>query len=280
MPRCGRARFVGRRGLRTARTHPTAPAVVPGRLEAPTATRILARALAPFLYIQRDEWFPLERVVAVVHPTRPIIAYHLLWQRRRPRLLDSVHRADRRGGRLGRLRLDPRADGHLDVLARNAAPYRLARPRPGRDRRPVGQARIAAARHHRERSAGAQEAESVLRVHLDRAAGHLARRSHPPRTVVLLSRLRRDIATSRSCLPLGERIDAVVRAEDATDALVEVFGRPYSKKTSVAVTGVRIDGLARTRDRGDLTRTRVSIRASSHARARALLPQCPILAIL
>ncbi|MDB4906977.1 MAG: hypothetical protein JWO05_1761 [Gemmatimonadetes bacterium] len=36
--------------------------------------------LAPVLYLQRDEWFPLERVVAVVHPTRPIIAYHLLWK--------------------------------------------------------------------------------------------------------------------------------------------------------------------------------------------------------
>lgn len=32
------------------------------------------------MYLQRDEWFRLERVVAVVHPTRPIIAYHLLWR--------------------------------------------------------------------------------------------------------------------------------------------------------------------------------------------------------
>jgi hypothetical protein len=36
------------------------------------------------LYLQPDEWFPLERVVAVVHPTRRIIAYHLLWR-------DDVH---------------------------------------------------------------------------------------------------------------------------------------------------------------------------------------------
>ena len=41
---------------------------------------MLARTLAPVLYLQRDETFPLERVVAVVHPTRPIIAYHLLWR--------------------------------------------------------------------------------------------------------------------------------------------------------------------------------------------------------
>jgi len=41
---------------------------------------MLARSLAPLLYVQRDEWFPLQRVVAVLHPTRRLIAYHLLWQ--------------------------------------------------------------------------------------------------------------------------------------------------------------------------------------------------------
>ena len=41
---------------------------------------MLARRLAPLLYLQRDEWFPLDRAVAVVHPTRPVIAYHLLWR--------------------------------------------------------------------------------------------------------------------------------------------------------------------------------------------------------
>lgn len=45
-----------------------------------------ARALAPVLYLQRDEWFRLERVVAVVHPNRPIIGYYLLWR-------DDVHGA-------------------------------------------------------------------------------------------------------------------------------------------------------------------------------------------
>jgi hypothetical protein len=44
----------------------------------------LARALAPVLFLQRDEWFALERVVAVVHPSRRVIAYHLLWR-------DDVH---------------------------------------------------------------------------------------------------------------------------------------------------------------------------------------------
>lgn len=39
-----------------------------------------ARQLAPLLLVQRDEPFALERVVAVVHPRRPVIAYHLLWR--------------------------------------------------------------------------------------------------------------------------------------------------------------------------------------------------------
>lgn len=38
------------------------------------------------LYLQRDEWFRLERVVAVLHPNRPIIGYYLLWR-------DDVHGA-------------------------------------------------------------------------------------------------------------------------------------------------------------------------------------------
>lgn len=40
----------------------------------------LARALAPVLYRQPDEWFRLVRVAAIVHPNRRIVGYHLLWQ--------------------------------------------------------------------------------------------------------------------------------------------------------------------------------------------------------
>lgn len=47
---------------------------------------MLARQLAPLLYLQRDERFQLSRVVAVLHPSRPVIAYHLLWR-------DDVHGA-------------------------------------------------------------------------------------------------------------------------------------------------------------------------------------------
>lgn len=57
---------------------PPVPASVPGAADSSDAA--LARSLAPVLYIQRDEPFPLDRVVAVLHPTKPIIAYHLLWR--------------------------------------------------------------------------------------------------------------------------------------------------------------------------------------------------------
>jgi hypothetical protein len=49
-------------------------------LSARDSNIVLARALAPILYVQRDEPFALDRVAAVRHPTRPIIAYHLLWR--------------------------------------------------------------------------------------------------------------------------------------------------------------------------------------------------------
>jgi hypothetical protein len=44
------------------------------------ADSALAKSLAPFLYIQRDESFPLSRIVAVLHPFERVIAYHLLWR--------------------------------------------------------------------------------------------------------------------------------------------------------------------------------------------------------
>lgn len=58
---------------------PPLPVVIPGALAPTDSGARLARRLAPLLYLQRDEWFPLDRAVAVLHPTRPIIAYHLLW---------------------------------------------------------------------------------------------------------------------------------------------------------------------------------------------------------
>jgi hypothetical protein len=59
---------------------PSAPLPDFGALAPTDPDAILANALAPVLYVQRDEWFALSRVVAVVSPTKPIIAYHLLWR--------------------------------------------------------------------------------------------------------------------------------------------------------------------------------------------------------
>jgi len=59
---------------------PPMPESVPAEVAASDSGAMLARSLAPLLYIQRDEWFPLRRVVAVLHPTRRVIAYHLLWR--------------------------------------------------------------------------------------------------------------------------------------------------------------------------------------------------------
>ena len=65
---------------------PPLPAASPEAIRPSDSDAMLARALAPVLYLQRDEKFQLERVVAVLHPDRPVIAYHLLWQ-------DDVHGA-------------------------------------------------------------------------------------------------------------------------------------------------------------------------------------------
>jgi hypothetical protein len=59
---------------------PLRPIELPGALAATDSGALLARSLAPVLYIQRDEKFPLSRVAAVIHPSKRIIAYHLLWR--------------------------------------------------------------------------------------------------------------------------------------------------------------------------------------------------------
>ena len=46
---------------------------------APDSLQRIARDLAPTLYLHPDETFPLLRAVAVHHPSRRLIAYHLLW---------------------------------------------------------------------------------------------------------------------------------------------------------------------------------------------------------
>jgi hypothetical protein len=59
---------------------PALPLSPPGTLSPDDSAAKLARRLAPTLFLQRDEPFQLIRVAAIVHPTRPVIAYHLLWE--------------------------------------------------------------------------------------------------------------------------------------------------------------------------------------------------------
>ena len=65
---------------------PNVPVAVTSAISADDPDYHTANALAPVLYLQRDEWFQLERVVAIVHPNKPIIGYYLLWG-------DDVHGA-------------------------------------------------------------------------------------------------------------------------------------------------------------------------------------------
>lgn len=56
--------------------HPPVPVTT---IAASASDSVLARNNAPTLYLQPDETFRLERIVAVVHPNRRIVGYHLLW---------------------------------------------------------------------------------------------------------------------------------------------------------------------------------------------------------
>jgi len=63
------------------RTHfPKLAPTLPNSLAPNDSLAVLARELAPILYLQRDESFPLERTVAVVHPSRRVIAYYLTYR--------------------------------------------------------------------------------------------------------------------------------------------------------------------------------------------------------
>lgn len=205
------------------------PLALEGTVEAADATAQLARSIAPVLFLQRDEWFPLARVVAVVHPKRPIIAYHLLWR-------DDVHGSwipftvptDEEIVWVGydstRSPTDVWSFWHGTILHT-----------PWRNRGPVT-INVQWGKHG---SFPRGMIESDLRgvrtlnsfyaftwIGLpDIWLGRLTR----PGPLCFCYSYRRYREFSRP-LVLGDRIDAIVRAEDAKPALVAVFGRPYSKK--------------------------------------------------
>lgn len=202
---------------------------MPGSLVAADSGAILARELAPLLYLQRDEWFPLERVVAVLHPTRRVIAYHLLWR-------DDVHGSwipftvptDEEIVWVGydstRAPTDVWTFWHGSLLHAD-----------WRDRgRPAFNVQWG---KHGSLPRGLIESDLPLgkKMNLfyaftwlglpDIWLGDLTRRG-PLCFCHGYGRYREfDVP-----LALNDRVDAVVRLEDPTPALIEIFGRPYSRK--------------------------------------------------
>jgi len=203
---------------------------VPGSLNPSDSGAMLARALAPLLYIQRDEWFPLQRVVAVLNPTRRVIAYHLLWQ-------DDVNGSwipftvatDEEVVWVGydstRAPVDLWTYWHGTVLHAD-----------WRDR---GQVAIDVQwGKHGSLPHGLIESDLPGMKKLndfyaftwisppDIWLGNLTRRG--PWCFCHGYARYRDFSR---VMPLTNRLDLIVRADDARDALGAVFGRPYSRKT-------------------------------------------------
>jgi len=208
---------------------PPRPVIVPGALDAADSGTVLARTLAPLLYVQRDEWFPLERIVAVLHPTRRIIAYHLLWK-------DDVHGSW--------IPFTVPTDEEVMWVGYDSthAPTDLWTFWHGTllhsDWRHNAQVGIDV-QWGKHGSLPHKTIESDLprfkKLNLfyaftwiglpDIWLGDLTRRG-PFCFCHGYSRYRE----YTKLIPTGDRLDAVVRMEDATDVLTAVFGRPYSKK--------------------------------------------------
>ena len=191
---------------------------------------MLAQTLAPVLYVQRDDWFPLERVVAVIHPVRPVIAYHMLWK-------DDVNGSW--------IPFTVPTDEEVIWVGYDAtwAPTDLwtywhgtLLHTPWRDR---GQVAINVQwGKHGSLPHGVIESDLPSPKKLndfyaftwlglpDMWLGNLTRRG--PWCFCRGYGRYRDFSRQ---LPLSGRLDAVVRSEDAREALGAVFGRPYSRKT-------------------------------------------------
>jgi hypothetical protein len=209
---------------------PPRPLVVQGALPTTDSGAMLATALAPILYVQRDEWFPLERVVAVIHPSRPVIAYHLLWR-------DDVNGSwipftvptDEEVLWVGYDSTQAPTDLwtywhgtllHAAWLDRGQVAIDVQWGKHGS--LPHGLIESDLPRIKKLNDFYAFTWLSLPDMWL----GNLTRRG--PWCFCKSYRRYRDF--SRQLLLAG-RIDAVVRAEDARDALGAVFGRPYSRKT-------------------------------------------------
>lgn len=181
------------------------------------------------MYLQRDEWFPLSRAVAVVHPGRPIIAYHLLWR-------DDVHGSwipftvptDEEVFWVGYDTTGAPTDiwtyWHGDILHADWH----GRGTPGID--------VQWGKHGSLPRGVIESDLPRLRTLNIFYALHfiglpdilLGKLTRPGPTGFFHSYARyRDFSRS---FRLGDSLDVVVRVADPTDALASVFGRPYSKK--------------------------------------------------
>jgi hypothetical protein len=208
---------------------PPRPSSIPGAVQPEDSVARLARELAPLLYVQRDEWFPLERVVAVVHPTRPVIAYHLLWR-------DDVHGSW--------IPFTVPTDEEIVWVGYDTtlAPTDIWTFWHGTmlhtDWHDRGQVAIDVQwGKHGSLPHGIIESDlpRLKKLNLfyaftwiglpDIWLGDLTR----PGPLCFCHGYARYRDFSRT-LMLGDRIDAVVHAENATQALAAVFGRPYSRK--------------------------------------------------
>ncbi|MDQ3995493.1 MAG: hypothetical protein M3303_00570 [Gemmatimonadota bacterium] len=185
--------------------------------------------MAPLLYLQPDEWFPLERVVAVVHPTRPVVAYHLLWR-------DDVHGSwipftiptDQEvvwvgyDGKLAPTDLWTFWHGtilHTDWRDRGPAQIDVQWGKHGSLPRGLVESDL-------PRSKTLNSFYLFSWVGLpDIWLGNLTRRG--PWCFCKGYGRYRDFS---KLVSLGNRIDVVVQAEDPGEVLAKVFGRKYSKK--------------------------------------------------
>lgn len=210
---------------------PPRPVAIPGVLASSDSGAMLARALAPLLYIQRDEWFPLERVVAVLHPTRPVIAYHLLWK-------DDVNGSwipftvptDEEVIWVGYDSTRAPSDIwtywhgkilHADWRERGQVAIDVQWGKHGSLPHGVIQSDLPGFRKLND-----FYAFTILGLP-DIWLGNLTRRG--PWCFCHGYARYRDFSVET---PLGARLDAIVRGEDARATLAAVFGKPYSRKTA------------------------------------------------
>ena len=183
------------------------------------------------LYVQRDEWFPLSRAVAVVHPSRRIIAYHMLWQ-------DDVH------GSWIPFTVPTDEEVVWVGYDRTGAPTDLWSFWHG------------VILHTDWRERGTPAVDVQWGKHGSLPHGLIESDLPPLRTLnafylihllglpdILLGKVTRpgpsgffhSYARYRDfsrVLRLGDSLDVVVRTEDPRESLAAVFGRPYSRKTA------------------------------------------------